>query len=264
MGYLWSNGCGERSNSKVFNDNEVKYEDIFAIVDRRKGLSTSAPFASSELLSKFQVLNIDNDSGILECLCKCVDNLIVNNMFVDKAGVPASIPEPVHTSRGIDFSPGQPLQSNQHTVNLGVIGRNSTDLGPVGDNFSALTAKSGEVRDQIYNFQMLEVAHLKLPQPKDSECPRTYTPKHPTITPPSFPQVQAPLLLSFCHVSLHSLFSVEHLPTIYGCKRAKETVCITHGFNGIKMPKVATDEYEHGTYLYFDFRIANDDMEHGW
>jgi len=29
-------------------------------------------------------------------------------------------------------------------------------------------------------------------------------------------------------------------------------------------PKVATDEYEQGTYVYFDFHIASDDPHHGW
>lgn len=29
-------------------------------------------------------------------------------------------------------------------------------------------------------------------------------------------------------------------------------------------PKVATDEYEQGTYVYFDFHIANEDGQHGW
>lgn len=29
-------------------------------------------------------------------------------------------------------------------------------------------------------------------------------------------------------------------------------------------PKVATDEYEQGTYVYFDFHIANDDLQPGW
>lgn len=29
-------------------------------------------------------------------------------------------------------------------------------------------------------------------------------------------------------------------------------------------PKVATDEYEQGTYVYFDFHIASDDPQHGW
>lgn len=27
---------------------------------------------------------------------------------------------------------------------------------------------------------------------------------------------------------------------------------------------MATDEYEQGTYVYFDFHIANDDLQHGW
>lgn len=96
--------------------------------------------------------------------------------FMLQAGVPASLPEPAQTSRDIDLFPGQPLQPNQRSGNLGVIGRSLTDLGAVGDNFSASTANSGGVRDQLYNLQMLEAAHLKLPQPKDSERPRTYTP----------------------------------------------------------------------------------------
>jgi len=41
-------------------------------------LSTSPPFTSSGLLSKFQVLKM------LEGLCKCVDNLSENYRFVDK------------------------------------------------------------------------------------------------------------------------------------------------------------------------------------
>ena len=90
-----------------------------------------------------------------------------------QTGVPASLPEPAQTSRDIDLFPGQPLQPNQRSGNLGVIGRSLTDLGAVGDNFSASTANSGGVRDQLYYLQMLEAAHLKLPQPTDSERPRT-------------------------------------------------------------------------------------------
>ncbi|XP_027924929.1 CCR4-NOT transcription complex subunit 3-like isoform X1 [Vigna unguiculata] len=206
------------------------------------------------------------------------------------AGVPASLPEPVQTSRDIDLSPGQPLQSNQRTGNLGVIGRNSTDLGPVGDNFSAFTANSGGVRDQLYNLQMLEAAHLKLPQPKDSERPRTYTPfpffwvmqKHPTITPPSFPQVQAPIVNNpafWERVGLEPygtdtlFFAFYYQQNTYqqymAAKELKKQSWRYHRkyntwFQRHEEPKVATDEYEQGTYVYFDFHIANDDMQHGW
>ncbi|KAK7380649.1 hypothetical protein VNO78_33164 [Psophocarpus tetragonolobus] len=198
------------------------------------------------------------------------------------AGVPASLPEPAQTSRDIDLSPGQPLQSNQRSGNLGVIGRSSTDLGAVGDSFSASTANFGGVRDQLYNLQMLEAAHLKLPQPKDSERPRTYTPKHPTITPPSFPQVQAPIVNNpafWERVGLEPygtdtlFFAFYYQQNTYqqymAAKELKKQSWRYHRkyntwFQRHEEPKVATDEYEQGTYVYFDFHIANDDLQHGW
>ncbi|BAU01801.1 hypothetical protein VIGAN_11111800 [Vigna angularis var. angularis] len=186
-----------------------------------------------------------------------------------------------HTHKNMEIT-----QDDALTANLGVIGRNSTDLGPVGDNFgdnfSALTANSGEVRDQLYNFQMLEVAHHKLPQPKDSERPRAYTPKHPTITPPSFPKVQAPIVYNpafWEKVGLEPyyfdtlFFAFYYQQNTYqqyvAAKELKKQSWRYHRkynawFQRHKMPKVATDEYEHGTYVYFDFRIANDDKQHGW
>ncbi|KAL5122807.1 CCR4-NOT transcription complex subunit 3 [Glycine soja] len=197
-------------------------------------------------------------------------------------GVPASLPEPAQTSRDIDLFPGQPLQPNQRSGNLGVIGRSLTDLGAVGDNFSASTANSGGVRDQLYNLQMLEAAHLKLPQPKDSESPRTYTPKHPTITPPSFPQVQAPIVNNpafWERVGIEQygtdtlFFAFYYQQNTYqqymAAKELKKQSWRYHRkyntwFQRHEEPKVATDEYEQGTYVYFDFHIANDDLQHGW
>lgn len=75
------------------------------------------------------------------------------------------------------MSPGQTLQSNQPSGNLGVIGRRTgADLGAIGDNFGGPSVNSGGMRDLLYNLQMLEAAYYKLPQPKDSDRPRTYTP----------------------------------------------------------------------------------------
>lgn len=79
--------------------------------------------------------------------------------------------------RDIDLSPGQPLQANQSSSSLGVIGRRSvSDLGAIGDNLSGSAVNTGGMHDQLYNLQMLEAAYYKLPQPKDSERARTYTP----------------------------------------------------------------------------------------
>jgi hypothetical protein len=114
-------------------------------------------------LCGYGVHNFNKDLGLL--------------LLMLQAGVSASLPEAAQISRDIDLSPGQPLQSNQSAGNLGVIGRrNGVELGTIGDSFSASSVSSGGVRDQLYNLQMLEAAHFKIPQAKDSERPRTYTP----------------------------------------------------------------------------------------
>ncbi|CAJ1793883.1 unnamed protein product [Sphenostylis stenocarpa] len=198
-------------------------------------------------------------------------------------GVSASLPESAQTSRDIDLSPGQPLQSNQPTGNLGVIGRrNGSEHGAIGDSFSGPSVSSGGVRDQLYNLQMLEAAHFKIPLPKDSERPRTYTPKHPAITPPSYPQVQSPIVNNpafWERVGLEPFgtdtlfFAFYYQQNTYqqylAAKELKKQSWRYHRkyntwFQRHEEPKVATDEYEQGTYVYFDFHIANDDMQHGW
>ncbi|XP_019453075.1 PREDICTED: CCR4-NOT transcription complex subunit 3-like isoform X2 [Lupinus angustifolius] len=203
-----------------------------------------------------------------------------------QSGVSASLPEPGQTSREIDLSPGQPLQSNQRTGSLGVIGRNFPDLGlgAIGDNFSGSPANSGGMHDQLYNLQMLEAAtsNSKFPQPKDSERPKAYTPRYPTITPASYPQVQAPIVNNpgfWERVGLEPFgtdtlfFSFYYQQNTYqqylAAKELKKQSWRYHRkyntwFQRHEEPKVATDEYEQGTYVYFDFHIANDDMQHGW
>lgn len=94
-----------------------------------------------------------------------------------QTGVSGSLTEPAQVPRDIDLSPGQPLQANQSSGSLGVIGRRSvSDLGAIGDNLTGSAVNTGGMHDQLYNLQMLEAAYYRLPQPKDSERARTYTP----------------------------------------------------------------------------------------
>ncbi|KAJ6360167.1 hypothetical protein OIU77_004223 [Salix suchowensis] len=110
------------------------------------------------------------------------------------AGASGSLTEHLQVPRDIDLSPGQLLQSSQPSSGLGVIGRRSvSDLGAIGDNLTGSAINSGAMHNQLYNLQMLEAAYHKLPQPKDSERARTYIPRHPAATPPSYPQVQLPM-----------------------------------------------------------------------
>ncbi|CAH1433563.1 unnamed protein product [Lactuca virosa] len=119
------------------------------------------------------------------------------------------------STRDVDLSPGQPLQSNQ-SVSLCVIGRRIlSDLGAIGDNVSGLAVSLGGTHDQQYNLQMLESAFYKLPQPRDSERPKIYT--------APFGNVLDPTTLGSILYFLH-LLSIECLSTLSGCKRIKETI----------------------------------------
>ncbi|KAI3446365.1 hypothetical protein Pfo_003030 [Paulownia fortunei] len=193
-----------------------------------------------------------------------------------------SLAEPSQVIRETDLSPGQPLQPASSSGSLGVIGRRSvSDLGAIGDNISASTASSGGMHDQLYNLQMLEAAYYRLPQPKDSERAKTYTPRHPAVTPPSYPQVQAPIVnnpafwerLGADTYGTDTLFfSFYYQQNTYqqylAAKELKKQSWRYHRkyntwFQRHEEPKVATDDFEQGTYVYFDFHIASDE-QHGW
>ncbi|XP_031127925.1 general negative regulator of transcription subunit 3-like isoform X2 [Ipomoea triloba] len=198
-------------------------------------------------------------------------------------GVGSPLAEQPQLPRDTDLTPGQPLQLNQPSGSLGVIGRRSvTDLGAIGDNLSSSPSNSGGMYDQMYNLQMLEAAFHKLPQPKDSERAKSYTPKHPVVSPPSYPQVQAPIVnnpafwerLGADGYGTDTLFySFYYQQNTYqqylAAKALKKQAWRYHRmyntwFQRHEEPKLATDDYEQGTYVYFDFHIANDEHAGGW
>ncbi|KAG9134958.1 hypothetical protein Leryth_001228 [Lithospermum erythrorhizon] len=198
------------------------------------------------------------------------------------AGATGSVSETSHLTRDSDFSPGQPFQSAQSSGTLGVIGRRSmADLGSVGDSLTTSVASYGGMHDQLHNLRMLEAAFYKLPQPKDSERPKNYTPRHPTATPASYPQVQAPIVnnpafwerLGADNYGTDTLFfAFYYQPNTYqqylAAKELKRNSWRYHRkfntwFQRHEEPKVATDDFEQGTYVYFDFHIANEE-QNGW
>lgn len=210
------------------------------------------------------------------------DDLKASYALDTPAGVSGSLTESAQVARDIDLSPGQPLQPNQPSGSLGVIGRRSVaDLGAIGDNLSGSSANSGVNHDQSYNFQMLEAAYYKRPQPKDSERAKSYNPRHPAVTPPSYPQAQAPIVnnpafwerLGADSYGIDTLFfAFYHQQNTYqqylAAKELKKQSWRYHRkyntwFQRHEEPKVTTDEYEQGTYVYFDFHY-NDEMQHGW
>jgi CCR4-NOT transcription complex subunit 3 len=200
-------------------------------------------------------------------------------LFDTPSGMPSYMLDPVQVSSGPDFSPGQPIQPGQSSSSLGVIGRRSnSELGAIGDPSAV-----GPMHDQMHNLQMLEAAFYKRPQPSDSERPRPYSPRNPAITPQTFPQTQAPIinnpllwerLGSDAYGTDTLFFAFYYQQNSYqqylAAKELKKQSWRYHRkfntwFQRHKEPKIATDEYEQGAYVYFDFQTPKDEnQEGGW
>ncbi|KAF3781500.1 CCR4-NOT transcription complex subunit 3 [Nymphaea thermarum] len=191
-------------------------------------------------------------------------------------GGSGSLSEANQLQRDSDFSPGQPLPSPQSSSALGVIGRRSaSDLGAIGDNLGGSSATPGH--DHSHNLLMLDSAYFKLPQAKDSERPKNYVPRHPAVTPASYPQVQAPIIdnpafwerVAADNFGTDTLFFAFYFQQntyqqYLAARELKKQSWRYHKkyntwFQRHEEPKVTTDDYEQGTYVYFDFHITNDD-----
>ncbi|XP_078435694.1 transcription regulator NOT2/NOT3/NOT5 family protein isoform X2 [Wolffia australiana] len=181
--------------------------------------------------------------------------------------------------RDVDLSPGQPLPPSQPSSSLGVIGRRSvSDLGAIADNINV--ANPGVLHDHAYNLQMLEASFYKLPQSKDSERVKNYIPRKPSLTPASYPQSQHPIIdnpafwdrLGSENITDILFFAFYYQQNSYqqylAAKELKRQSWRYHRkyntwFQRHEEPTVTNDDFEQGTYVYFDFHIA-DDLQNGW
>ncbi|KAE8729549.1 CCR4-NOT transcription complex subunit 3-like isoform X2 [Hibiscus syriacus] len=224
--------------------------------------------------------------------------------------VSGSLAEPAQVIRDIDLSPGRPLQSNQSSSGLGVIGQRSvSDFGAIGDNLSD-SMNTGGMHNLLYNLQLLEAAYYRIPQPKDSEWAKScwllfglagllclVLKAHESLVSGSragilkrnglratlrYPQVEAPIVnnpsfwerLSIDGYGTDALFFAfyyqqnTYQPYLTAKELKKQSWRYHRKYNTWfqrhEEPKITTDESEQGTYVYFDFHIANDDHQHGW
>lgn len=121
-------------------------------------------------------------------------------------------------------------------------------------------------KDHQFQYNMLEAACLHLPHPSDSERLRPYLPRNPCNTPPHYPQVPPPgndTIDFFTRLSTETLFFVfyymEGTKAQYlAAKALKKQSWRFHTkymmwFQRHEEPKIINDEYEQGTYIYFDY-----------
>lgn len=204
---------------------------------------------------------------------KSDDDLKNADTFDVPVGGPGTLAELSRWSSNVEPA-GQTVQPAQTSASgPGVIGRRSgSDLGAIGDNLISTAAN-----DQLYNLQMLEAAYHKIPLPKDSEQSRSYTPRHPALTPSSYPQAPAELIDNpafWERLDTDVLFFAFYYQQgtyqqYLAARELKKQSWRYHKkyntwFQRHEEPKVTTDEYEQGTYVYFDFHILHDDFQQGW
>lgn len=128
-------------------------------------------------------------------------------------------------------------------------------LGPVSLN-----------KDNMYQQGMLEACWRHMPHPSDSERLRHYLPRNPCPTPSYYPQIPLPhhdSIEFYLRLSTEALFFIfyymEATKAQYmAAKALKKQSWRFHTkymmwFQRHEEPKTITDEYEQGTYIYFDY-----------
>ncbi|CAO1396294.1 unnamed protein product [Diamesa serratosioi] len=121
-------------------------------------------------------------------------------------------------------------------------------------------------KEHQVQFQMMESAYYHLPSPSDSERLRPYLTRQPMQTPPHFPQTQLPhsdTIDFFQRLATETLFFVfyymEGTKAQYlAAKALKKQSWRFHTkymmwFQRHEEPKIINEEFEQGTYIYFDY-----------
>ena len=131
------------------------------------------------------------------------------------------------------------------------------------------TGGGGPLDDPTAMRQMLSMSLFNMPEPSDSERPRTYVPRNPYPTPNSFPQTPAAV---FDAPSTFDKFDTDTLFFIFyyqqgtyqqylAARELKKQSWRYHKkyltwFQRHEEPKVTAEDYEKGTYVYFDYETG--------
>ncbi|XP_060076650.1 CCR4-NOT transcription complex subunit 3-like isoform X3 [Ylistrum balloti] len=178
----------------------------------------------------------------------------VHAPFNNSTSTSSQVVAPQPTSPSPSSSSDQSQQAQTTTIHLNPL-LGVAPLGPV-----PLT------REHFYQLTMLEAAHHHFPHPSDSERIRHYLPRNPCPTPSYYPQLSPPHTDSvdyFQRLSTESLFFIfyymEGTKAQYlAAKALKKQSWRFHTkymmwFQRHEEPKTITEDFEQGTYIYFDY-----------
>ncbi|KAK4306809.1 hypothetical protein Pmani_021394 [Petrolisthes manimaculis] len=188
-----------------------------------------------------------------------------------------SLPPSVVESSSCVSSSGAPTTTTTNSTSNNNT-NNSTSGGSAGKNNSTSeahippllgVAPLGPAQltvEHELQFKMLQAAFFHMPHPSDSERLRLHLPRQPCQTPLYYPQVSPPMSDTvdfFQRLSTETLFFIfyymEGTKAQYlAAKALKKQSWRFHTkymmwFQRHEEPKAITDEYEQGTYIYFDY-----------
>ncbi|KAI9138144.1 Not1 N-terminal domain, CCR4-Not complex component-domain-containing protein [Paraphysoderma sedebokerense] len=128
---------------------------------------------------------------------------------------------------------------------------------------------NGAPEDGLHILQMLDTSLHCAPDNADAERPKSYTPSNPVLVPPYYPSTPPSL---FATPTLYEKFDLDTLFFIFyyqqgsyqqylAARELKRQSWRFHKkyltwFQRHEEPKVITEEYEQGTYIYFDYEGA--------
>ncbi|KAI8097640.1 Not1 N-terminal domain, CCR4-Not complex component-domain-containing protein [Halteromyces radiatus] len=143
-----------------------------------------------------------------------------------------------------------------------------SSLADLASSFESIKARAGK-EDMLYTHQMLDASLQHVPDLIDSERPKMYQPRMPYMSPNYYPQ--QPLAI-FDNPVLFEKFDMDALFFIFyyqqgtyqqylAAKELKKQSWRFHKkyltwFQRHEEPKVITEDYEQGTYIYFDYEGA--------
>ncbi|KAI8357585.1 Not1 N-terminal domain, CCR4-Not complex component-domain-containing protein, partial [Mortierella sp. GBAus27b] len=181
----------------------------------------------------------------------------------------ASVESPIQPTQQLSQVPpthsaSPPLATAEPEIRL------PTALADLAHSFEAAKERAMSKEVGFFVHQMLDASYLFIPELADTERPKHYTPKNPYPTPSYYPQTPPPGL--FDNPAMFEKFDIDTLFFIFyyqqgtyqqylAAKELKKQSWRFHKkyltwFQRHEEPKVITEDYEQGTYIYFDYEGA--------
>ncbi|GAB5591592.1 proteinral negative regulator of transcription subunit 5 [Umbelopsis nana] len=176
----------------------------------------------------------------------------------------------VPSGRASSASPSKQQQQQQQQDKKDPTANLPPALSDLVSSFEALKSRAVGKSDQDYNFKMLDASFMLVPDIFECERPKQYQAKQPYQTPSYYPQTALDIFDNpafFERIDVDALFFIFYYrqgtyQQYLAARELKRQSWRFHKkyltwFQRHEEPQTITEDYEQGTYIYFDY-------EHAW